>query len=358
MMRRWHEHVLSSFATMAQPAVTCGNEKAIWFTPEVFPGTLGVILEACLRTFTNHNSRYLIQGDGVVAAVTEARGTSTLWCGPAICQQRSAADAQEKRFYAEGEYVHTGAKRYLTLTDHLGSVRDVIDITGTPTLVGSFDYRPYGAVARSWGTVTTGYTYAGLFAQTNTSLIISTTRAYNPANGKWLNVDPIREAGGINLYGYVGGALLMETDTTGLATYTCKKPLYSLGGGGQRSGPDIPFNPLYHMFICVIDASGNVTCGGQDHPGKKWYDPISSPGQPTKDVFKPELCEKVEPDNSCLEKCLLTKFNEPRPRYGIPFGQDCHEWANGAMSDCRSQCKKPAEERSEKPIVKPIQDPT
>ena len=29
-------------------------------------------------------------------------------------------------------------------------MRDVIDITGTPTLVGSFDYRPYGVVARSW----------------------------------------------------------------------------------------------------------------------------------------------------------------------------------------------------------------
>ena len=87
----------------------------------------------------------------------------------------------------------------------VGSVRDVIDITGTPTLVGSFDYRPYGEVARSWGTVTTGYTYAGLFAQTNTGLLLSTTRAYNPANGKWLNVDPIRETGGVNLFGYVDG---------------------------------------------------------------------------------------------------------------------------------------------------------
>lgn len=44
-----------------------------------------------------------------------------------------------------------------------------------------------------------------LFAQTNTGLLLSTTRAYNPANGKWLNVDPIRETGGVNLFGYVDG---------------------------------------------------------------------------------------------------------------------------------------------------------
>ncbi len=45
---------------------------------------------------------------------------------------------------------------------------------------------------------------------------LSTTRAYNPANGKWLNVDPIREQGGINLYGYVGGNPLEGSDPLGL----------------------------------------------------------------------------------------------------------------------------------------------
>lgn len=145
-----------------------------------------------------------------------ATETRYLWCGDRICQQRSATSVYQKRFYAEGEYFHSGTKKYLTLTDHLGSVRDVIDITGTPTLVRSLDYRPYGAVARSWGTVTTGYTYAGLFAQANTGLLLSTTRAYNPANGKWLNVDPIREAGGINLTGYVRGGPISRRDLLGL----------------------------------------------------------------------------------------------------------------------------------------------
>jgi len=172
-----------------------------------------------LKTITQGATTVTFAYDGLGRRLKQTVGateTRYLWCGIAICQQRTGSDTAEKRFYSEGEYVHTGTKKYLALTDHLGSVRDVIDITGTPTLVGSFDYRPYGAVARSWGTVTTGYTYAGLFAQTNTGLPLSTTRAYNPANGKWLNVDPKRESGGVNLYGYTNGSPMMETDPLGL----------------------------------------------------------------------------------------------------------------------------------------------
>ncbi len=172
-----------------------------------------------LKTVTQGATTVTFAYDGLGRRLNQTVGateTRYLWCGAAICQQRSGSDTAEKRFYSEGEYVHTGTKKYLTLTDHLGSVRDVIDITGTPTLVGSFDYRPYGAVARSWGTVTTGYTYARLFAQPNTGLLISTTRAYNPANGKWLNVDPIREEGGINLTGYVGAGPMAAIDPLGL----------------------------------------------------------------------------------------------------------------------------------------------
>ncbi|MCC6716313.1 MAG: peptidase C39, bacteriocin processing [Acetobacteraceae bacterium] len=172
-----------------------------------------------LVTITQGGTTVTFAYDGLgrrLKQIVGATETRYLWCGPAICQQRSGAETLQKRFVAEGEYVQTGTKKYLTLTDHLGSVRDVIDITGTPTLVGSFDYRPYGEVARSWGTVTTGYTYAGLFAQTNTNLLLSTTRAYNPANGKWLNVDPIRERGGINLTGYVGAGPMAANDPLGL----------------------------------------------------------------------------------------------------------------------------------------------
>lgn len=189
-----------------------------------------------LKTITQGGTTVTFAYDGLGRRLKQSVGateTRYLWCGPAICQQRNSSDTAEKRFYTEGEYVHTGTKKYLVLTDHLGSVRDVVDITGTPTLVGSFDYRPYGEVARSWGTVTTGYTYAGLFAQTDTGLLLSTTRAYNPGNGKWLNVDPIREAGGINLTGYVGARPMAAIDPLG------KWGFGVIGGGSAEGGVGI-----------------------------------------------------------------------------------------------------------------------
>ena len=41
-------------------------------------------------------------------------------------------------------------------------------------------------------------------------------RAYDAKHGKWLNRDPIGEAGGLNLYGYAGGNSVNFTDPSGL----------------------------------------------------------------------------------------------------------------------------------------------
>ena len=126
-------------------------------------------------------------------------------------------DTVTAKLFAEGEYRPSGTKKYLTLTDHLGSVRDVVDITGTPTLVAAFDYTPYGAIARSYGSISPVYQWAGLVADISAGVLLSATRAYNPANGKWFSVDPIREAGGINLTGYVGSSPINFVDVLGLA---------------------------------------------------------------------------------------------------------------------------------------------
>jgi RHS repeat-associated protein len=42
-------------------------------------------------------------------------------------------------------------------------------------------------------------------------------RLYKPGFGRWLSRDPIEEQGGINLYGYVGGNPVNNTDRLGLS---------------------------------------------------------------------------------------------------------------------------------------------
>jgi RHS repeat-associated protein len=165
-------------------------------------------------------------------------------------------------------------------------------------------------------------------------------RDYDAQIGRYIQSDPIGLAGGINTYAYADGSPTTKTDPLGLATFMCTKPLHALGGDGARSGPDIWGNPLYHQYLCINDGKGGYTCGGQDQRGQKWYDPISSPGKPSNDKYDPQTCEQKEPDNNCIEQCLLKKFAGPRPRYGIPFGTDCQEWSGDALKDCQKQCKK------------------
>lgn len=189
---------------------------------------------------------------------TYVNGTTTntryLWCGIAICQTRDGSDTVTAKLFAEGEYRPSGTKKYLYLTDHLGSVRDVVDITGTPTLVAAFDYRPYGAIARSYGSVTPLYQYAMLVADPNSGLYLSATRAYNPANGKWLNVDPMREAGGINLTGYVGSSPVAAVDPQGTFAITLVEiGLILVGGGGATVAvsvlPGRPAEPIPSLHL-------------------------------------------------------------------------------------------------------------
>jgi len=50
-------------------------------------------------------------------------------------------------------------------------------------------------------------------------LFLSVTKAaafYDPQAGRWLNLDPIGEEGGLNLYGYVGNDPVRLTDSLGL----------------------------------------------------------------------------------------------------------------------------------------------
>ncbi len=179
-----------------------------------------------LLTFAG-NSNWISYGyDGLgrrVKGISTVGGVTTetryLWCGSRLCQTRDGQDNVTTRVYGEGEYQTAGAKKYVYLTDQLGSVRDVVDAS-TGSLVGSLDYRPYGQVRRKSGSVTPLYQYAMLPWDGNAGLSVSPTRFYDASVGRWMSRDPIREAGGINLYSYVGGSPLSLIDPTGLNSET------------------------------------------------------------------------------------------------------------------------------------------
>ena len=106
-----------------------------------------------------------------------------------------------------------------------------------------------------------------------------------------------------------------------------------MGGRGRISGPDVPGNPLFHQYLCV-EQNGIITCGGLTSVGDRLY----GPGAPSNDVFDPRFCEIVG-INECIDNCLLRRFGEDIPRYGlIGSGTNCQEWADNAFERCIDDC--------------------
>jgi len=94
-------------------------------------------------------------------------------------------------YVAEGQFLKAGNKVWITATDQIGSVRDVVDTSGSR--LASFDYTPYGELASSDGAATPDFMDAGLYLDRVTGLYYSATRVYDPSVGRWLSRDGASE---------------------------------------------------------------------------------------------------------------------------------------------------------------------
>jgi len=172
-------------------------------------------------------SRFVYDGLGRLVRVVDARGAtitadhSYTWCGSARClahdntQNGSPISSQ---YFAEGVILGPVASGtpYYYLTDSLGSVRGLVSGGSGGPLAAQYTYDPYGNRTTVSGTAVSDMGDAGYFYHAASGLDFALHRAYDPAHGPWLNRDPIGEAGGVNLYAYVGGNPTTLTDPSGL----------------------------------------------------------------------------------------------------------------------------------------------
>jgi RHS repeat-associated protein len=187
-------------------------------------------------------TEFKYDGKGRRVATIETNGTNRTetrhaWCGDKICAARNEKDEPVAYYFDEGVYrPQDKNKKAYYAKDRLGSVRDVLDERGKS--IARYDYDPYGQFivqpekAPEFG-------YAGMRYHAASGLYLTKYRAYDPQTARWLSRDPIEEAGGINLYGYVGGNPISHTDPLGLTPDpACVASCVAKGGviGGAAGG--------------------------------------------------------------------------------------------------------------------------
>ncbi|MEM9067633.1 MAG: RHS repeat-associated core domain-containing protein [Myxococcota bacterium] len=117
------------------------------------------------------------------------------------------------------ELMIADGRTYRLVTDHLGSVRRVVDVE-SGAVVQELDYDPFGQVLRDTNPGFQPFGYAGGLYDPDTGLVHFGARDYDPQVGQWTAKDPILFAGGdTNLYAYVANDPINYVDPPGLAWY-------------------------------------------------------------------------------------------------------------------------------------------
>ena len=152
------------------------------------------------------------------------------------------------------EYMVTAAGTFRIVTDHLGSPRLVVN-TGTGAVAQRIDYDEWGQVLADTAPGFQPFGFAGGLYDRDTGLVRFGARDYDPQTGRWTNKDPIRFAGGLNLYAYVDNDPVNWRDPSGLLV----EAQYDAGSGTLQ----------------VIDLdTGRMVIINAESGGKPFGDPI------------------------------------------------------------------------------------
>jgi RHS repeat-associated protein len=130
-------------------------------------------------------------------AVTSTK--NLIWVGSEIAEERDASNNVTKRYYPQG--MQLGSTNYYYTRDHLGSIRELTDSSGT--VQTRYDYDPYGRRTKLSGSLDADFGFTGHYYHQPSGLNLALFRAYDADLGRWISRDPIGELGGLHLYDYV-----------------------------------------------------------------------------------------------------------------------------------------------------------
>ena len=243
------------------------NNGSLWLSWPTLPGTYTLSFQAAQRGSNNDSYQQLRVTMRPSPGPTSVK--TFVWSGNMVAEERDSTGANvTKRFFAEGETRIGGADagNYYYARDHLSSVREVSDSSGT--LKGQYDYDAWGNSVVTKGKMQVDFGYTGHYFHQSSRLNLAMYRAYNPTVGRWVGRDPLASGSpflglnpsrlrphmqigerfvGPNLYQYVDNNPMGQFDPLGLSpapqtyTYRCS--------GTDPTGIAIPL-PDYKSFKC------------------------------------------------------------------------------------------------------------
>ena len=165
------------------------------------------------------------------------------------------------------DYMVKGVSTYRIISDHLGSVRLVVN-AADGSLAQRMDYDAWGKVVYDSNPGFQPFGFAGGIYDRHTGLTRFGARDYDPQTSRWTAKDPILFAGGdTNLYGYVNNSPTSWTDPSGLGGF-CFRPLDRgdapwAGSLSAEPGSLVDAANLFlaheeYLFDPVMDEEGNV----------------------------------------------------------------------------------------------------
>jgi RHS repeat-associated protein len=220
-----------------QVAFLQGNGRAT-HSLSLGAGSSTLSLRAAQRATNPSSQQFLVTIDGSAQLVQSTK--QFIWNGTSMAEERDASNNVTRRFYSEGEQISGG--NYYYTRDHLGSIREMAGAGGA--IRAQYDYNVFGVRVKLQGDQDASFGFTGHYYHAPSGLCLTLYRAYDPNTNRWLSRDPIGEAGGLNLYAYVGNNPTSDFDPLGLTSY-----LITLN-------PDAKLAP--HTAIWIVDSSGST----------------------------------------------------------------------------------------------------
>jgi len=169
------------------------------------------------------------------------------------------------RFFPGG--MQSGGASFYFSYDHLGSVREVTDVSGN--VVSRYDYDPYGRLTINQGSPPR-FGFGGYFYHSPSGLSLTQYRAFDPDTGRWESRDPLPTYGGfLNLYEYSNSDPVNQYDADGAAPSTPPAPPSPLPPGYGPTGPN-------GQPIGLPPGNWVWSSNPKDGRGGKWYQPGNS----------------------------------------------------------------------------------